>query len=197
MKIKFLVWVLVIFSAIFLSCHGRKQAPVSERTMIVPMLALANEDTLTVNANAEFWLEHLIENGDSVYAVTAHLHYDTSFVRVLFALDGSVQYENGGYLGNTGHLTVFLVGGVPGILGMAYSKQGEQLGAMGNGLLWRIRMRALKAGSTELVFDKQKSAVLSPNFIGNEQERLPAEFVDAKLEVEAFSPIRVRLLIKP
>ena len=188
---------IMILAFALSACHARKQPSVENRTVILPALGTTSEDTLTVNANAEFWLEHVIENGDSVYAVAARLHYDTSFVKVLFALDGSVQAENGGYLGGTGHLTVSLINGMAGNLLMAYSKQGEQSGTSGNGLLWRVRMRALRSGNTELIFDKQKSAVLGSNFIGNAQERLPAEFVDAHLEMAAFSPMRVRLLIKP
>lgn len=187
-------YLTIACAALLLACHGRKHENLPAPTLIFPMLATST-DTLSVKANTEFWLEHLIENGDSVYAVAARLSYDTAFVQVVKTLDNMVHSESGGYLGTTGHFTAFLVNGVQGILGMAYSKQGPQPGQSGSGLLWRIRMRARRVGFTELVFDKLKSAVLSPNFIAGEQERLPAEFVDAKIEVETFNPMRVRLRI--
>lgn len=187
--------ILILGASLLLSaCHGRKiDAP--RKTVIVP--AVATADSLNLPNNAEFWLEHVIENGDQVYAIAARLQYDTSFVRVMRNVDGSVRSEGGTYLGSNSHLTVTLVNGAQGQLLMAYSKQGEQAGAKGNGLLWRVRMRTLQAGTTTLKFDKAQSAVLSPNFNADVQERLTAEFVDGLLEITGAEAMRIRLRIVP
>lgn len=177
MKIKFLFIVVTILGAWF-GCK-KIDRPAQPNLAVV---GLAGGDTAVVAVADTFSATFMIRGAKNVYAVNALVIYDTTFLSIIKAADQLAQ--KGNFLGNNGILQTGYVGGIPGAVVIAYSKQTNVQGNDGEGELWKVSMLALKPGLTKIGFDASRCFVLSPNEIAGEPERLPARFDDKLLSIK-------------
>jgi len=162
--------IVIMLLAVFIAACAKRNE--DDKLTVV---GLQGGDTVTVNVGEQFKATFMVNNARNVYAFTALVQYDTTYLRVVKDTLNLLAQE-GNFLGATGDLQANLVNGIPGKLSIFYSKAGEQPGSNGDGNLWSMSFLALKVGLTAIGFDKSRSFVFSPVVLENELEKLPSRF---------------------
>lgn len=158
-----------------------------------PVQVKLADDTLRVNLGEVFEIENVILDGQNVYAVNEFIRYDSTFLKIE-TVAGKPVFESGGYLGANADLSMHLPQGRQGSLIVAYTKVGTQPGTNGSGRLWKASFKAYKPGVATISFDLAQSALLSPDVIDGQQERLQAQFLDGV--VKSTGTVTTKLVIK-
>lgn len=146
-------------------------------------IGVSGADTLSVVMGNSLSTTFSIVDARNVYAVAALVEYDSTFLSVIPTPSG-VLATKGSFLGATGDLSAAFANGAAGQIVFGYSKQGNQPGSDGAGDLWTVAFEPHRTGLTKLKFNLSRSAVLSPNVIGNNLERLPAKFNDKSISIK-------------
>jgi len=162
--------IVIMLLAVFITACAKKDE--GDKLTVV---GLQGGDTVTVSVGEQFKATFMVSNAKNVYAFTALVQYDTTYLRVVKDTLNLLAQE-GTFLGATGDLQANLVNGIPGKLSVFYGKAGEQPGSDGEGNLWSMSFLAFKAGLTAIGFDKSRSFVFSPVALENELEKLPSRF---------------------
>lgn len=193
MKTKLVVLLAATFA--ILSTCSKKEVSKPASVKLNVGISDACADTFVVKIDSLYWLEQYVRDASNVYALSVYVSYDPSSIEVQTS-DGAIVKKNGGFLGQTGDLTIAFVNEHAGQLVIAYSKQGNQPGSDGDGMLWGIKFKPIKTGLTSFVVDKQTSKMFSPNIVGNALEQLPVNFCDAVASIQRTTMQQAEIYFK-